>query len=192
MIKDYKMKRFCKIHKIFGAIALSMLLLTSAYSAEWHISLEEKEGGFVGAEFGFAPNWDIGVIGGYQWYFYDKPYFHLGARIAGHINYSYSNQVHSLVIGVAPQFIWDFLNIDSHTLGVHFAPLGFNIYGLFSSASSQFGAANYEFSTGLHYYINIHHQLYLTFRYGSASLDKGLVLSKWASNIINLGYAYKF
>ena len=37
--KDYKMKRFCKIHKIFGAIALSMLLLTSAYSAEWHISL---------------------------------------------------------------------------------------------------------------------------------------------------------
>lgn len=193
------------IYKSFGAVLISMLLFVSAHSEEWHIPLETKEGGYVGAEFGFAPSWDIGVIGGYQWYFYDKPYFHLGVRLAGHLNYSYSDNNHSILIGLAPQFIWDFLNIDSHTLGVHFAPLGFNVYGIFDGgtrissgnaevtydASGFFGGANYEFSVGLHYYIDIHHQLYLTFRYGSNNVNL-YSATKWASNYINLGYAYKF
>lgn len=193
------------IYKSFGAVLISMLLFVSAHSEEWHIPLETKEGGYVGAEFGFAPSWDIGVIGGYQWYFYDKPYFHLGVRLAGHLNYSYSDNNHSILIGLAPQFIWDFLNIDSHTLGVHFAPLGFNVYGIFDGgtrissgdseviydASGSFGRVNYEFSVGLHYYIDIHHQLYLTFRYGSNNVNL-YSATKWASNYINLGYAYKF
>ncbi|MGX2983516.1 outer membrane beta-barrel protein [Helicobacter sp. 23-1045] len=207
------MKRFFKIHKICGVVAICALL-SSAYSAEWHTPLEKKEGGFVGAEFGFAPTFDIGAIGGYQWYFYDKPYFHLGMRLAGHFKYLYyqdnrkyaKGKIHFLTLGISPQFIWDFLNIDSHTLGVHFAPLGFNIQARFyentTSATSSWNMfiAAYEFSIGLHYYIDISHQLYLTFRFGGvgdlgketkeiANVEKG-----WGAGIsyINLGYAYKF
>lgn len=196
------------IYKSFGAVFISMLLFVSAHSEEWHIPLETKEGGYVGAEIGFAPGFDIGVIGGYQWYFYDKPYFHLGARLAGHFNYLYYDRgllygkAHYLVLGVAPQFIWDFLNIDSHTLGVHFAPLGFNIQARFyentTSATDSYMlfAAAYEFSAGLHYYIDIRHQLYLTFRFANAGGYGNNMNAEypWELGIsyINFGYAYKF
>lgn len=161
---------------------------TPSYSKKddikWDNPLEQKEGGFIGVEGGFIPYWDIGIISGYQWYFYD---IYLGVRLAGHLNYrysynecTYSNDIkyHQVLLGIAPHFIWDFVNVNAHTLGLHLAPLGFNVRGIFNGKGVDF-FAYYEFSIGLHYYYDINHQIYLTFRV-------------FSNNIAMLGYAYKF
>ena len=109
----------------------------------WETSSKDKQGGFIGAELGFgetsvylqggfsgtgiSPN--ITIFGGYQWYFTDYPYFHLGLRIRGYLGsyhgadvsyYSWSTphsvSAHSLQGGVEPAFIWDFLDYKKHTL----------------------------------------------------------------------------
>lgn len=165
-------------------IAFALLSAVNALNAkEWHTTKAQKTGGFVGAELGFAPWWSVGAMGGYQWYFYDKPYFHLGLRLVGHLDYSVvslgSTSAHSIGLGIAPHFIWDFLNIDEHTLGWHFSPLGLDLgFGFYSNGAFGF-APGYEFNTGLHYYYDIHHQVYFTIRYGAGG---------W----ISLGYAHKF
>ena len=104
----------------------------------------------------------------------------------GHLDYSMATtgntSGHSVGIGVAPHFVWDFLNIDEHTLGWHIAPVGLNLNFIFvnnnRSSASNF-SAGYEFDLGLHYYYDVRHQVDLSFRYG---------LGGW----ISLGYAYKF
>lgn len=118
-----------------------------------------KTGGFVGGEFGFGSAYSyadvyfyqnngsynnlwggsdhtaipINVFGGYQWYFYDRPWFHFGVRVRGHIGYSnYNTDItpyynywylnnnasanleissHAIQYGVEAQFLWDFLNM---------------------------------------------------------------------------------
>lgn len=142
-----------------------------------HAPSEQKEGGYMGVEVGFLPIYDVGIIGGYQWYFYE-PY--LGVRLAGHLNYYYFQERpnHTLSLGIAPHFIWDFVNVNAHTLGLHLAPLGFNVRGVFNSKGFDF-VSFYEFSAGFHYYYDINHQIYLTFRV-------------FSNNIVMWGYAYKF
>ncbi|MGX2982310.1 hypothetical protein [Helicobacter sp. 23-1045] len=181
---------------IFGTNALN--------AQDWTISAKSKEGAFVGADFEFAPGWSIAAIGGYQWYFYDKPHFHLGVRLMGRVGYSYSSydypfssysiDYHTVGIRVAPQFIWDFLSIGKHTLGWNIAPIGLgaNIVTTSISYKNGIGASGasstsataaafaYEFSTGLHYYYDIKHQAYLSIRWGG--------IGGW----IGAGYAYKF
>ncbi|MGX2982457.1 hypothetical protein [Helicobacter sp. 23-1045] len=164
--------------KVLVAILLCGALFSQANAKEWHTTKEQKTGGFVGAELGFAPGWSVGAVGGYQWYFLDKPYFHLGLRLVGHLDYSGYVSVHSVGIGVAPHFVWDFLNIDSHTLGWHIAPAGLNLNFLIGNTLSF--SPGYEFNLGLHYFYNIHHQVDFSFRYG--------LLGGWVS----LGYTYKF
>ena len=123
-----------------------------------------KTGGFVGGEFGIGSAYSyantypsglsrsgssthstfpINVFGGYQWYFYDRPWFHFGVRVRGHIGYTnyntsfsdwwywgyrdnvkFSISSHAIQYGVEAQFLWDFLNMGEHTLGWHFAPIG--------------------------------------------------------------------
>lgn len=141
-----------------------------------HAPSEQKEGGYMGVEVLFP---SIGIISGYQWYYYYGEYFHLGLRLAGHLNYYYLRERHHiLLLGIAPHFIWDFVNVNAHTLGLHLAPLGFNVRGIFNSKGVDF-VSFYEFSAGFHYYYDINHQIYLTFRV-------------FSNNIVMLGYAYKF
>ena len=58
-----------KILRVLGAILIAFGLLgaVNALNAkEWHTTKEQKTGAFVGAEFGFAPWWSVGAVGGYQ------------------------------------------------------------------------------------------------------------------------------
>ncbi len=80
-------------------------------------------------------------MGGYQWYFYNRPWFHLGVAIKAHIGYTNYNvnlsdyqtnrgmtfdiTAHGIQYGLEAQFLWDFLNKGNHSLGVSVAPLGF-------------------------------------------------------------------
>lgn len=192
-----------RILRTLGAILIVCGLLgaVNALNAkEWQVTTAQKQGAFAGAELAFAPWWGVSAIGGYQWYFYDKPQFHLGLRLTGRLSYSfnpteyalYSSNWHTIGIRVVPAFIWDFLNIDEHTLGWHFAPIGLGVnivtnsttcksqsYYCTNGSVTSFGF-QYEFATGLHYYYTAHHQALLTFRYGGVG------------GHIGLGYAYKF
>lgn len=199
----------------------------------WQTSSKLKQGGFVGGEFGLggayvcvlgvyscgdgiSPN--LNVTGGYQWYFMDEPYFHLGLRLKGHLGYSYygadlgywkntSASTHSLQIGVEPSFIWDVLQYKQHTLGVYISPFGFEVGTYFGSVSS--GTANksplttytkfiYLFGAGVHYYYNAKHMVFAGYRYrkvfgGYSSTTPntyGFIVYPWHSFVV--GYAYKF
>lgn len=186
-----------------GAIVIASGLLgavNTLNAKEWQVTTTQKQGAFVGAELGFAPWWGVSAIGGYQWYFYDKPHFHLGLRLTGRLSYSlnstdyymYNYTSHIVGIRVVPAFIWDFLNIDEHTLGWHIAPIGLGVNIATTSVSCKNNSAycvdgsttgfgfQYEFATGLHYYYTAHHQALLTFRYGGVG------------GYVGLGYAYKF
>lgn len=191
-----KMRNFiCAMLIAFGLFGVNAL-----NAKEWQVGTAQKQGAFVGAELAFAPWWGVSAIGGYQWYFYDKPHFHLGLRLTGRLSYSFNSTnyalydytSHSIGIRVVPAFIWDFLNIDEHTLGWHFAPIGLGVNIITTNVSykdsynyGQNGTATgfgfqYEFATGLHYYYTAHHQALLTFRYGGVG------------GYVGLGYAYKF
>lgn len=84
----------------------------------------------------------INLMGGYQWYFYNRPWFHLGVAIKVHIGYTNYNEkfydsyydgrwyatdmtAHGIQYGLEAKFLWDFLNKGNHSLGVSVAPLGF-------------------------------------------------------------------
>lgn len=202
----------------------------------WETSSKDKQGGFIGAELGLgetsvylqggfsgtgiSPN--INIFGGYQWYFTDYPYFHLGLRLRGHLGYSYhgadvsyyswstphSVSAHSLQGGVEPAFIWDFLDYKKHTLGWYFAPIGFEIAGFFGSVTPSGSAESIDLtsytkfiwlvSSGVHYYYNNKHLVFLGYRYRkvfggysqSTSTTLGFVVQPWHSFVV--GYAYKF
>ena len=175
-------------------------------------------------------------MGGYQWYFYDRKWFHLGVALRAHIGYTnynvkmsdyYTNRgmtfditAHGIQYGMEAQFIWDFLNIDAHTLGVHIAPLGFEGSTILWSIKGQTDYWNvpgyttirlakwerdtnqtsfaYTFSTGLHYYYDINHQLFMHYKYryyngdiSTPRLDSfSLVFVPYHTFMV--GYAYKF
>lgn len=98
----------------------------------------------------------INLMGGYQWYFYNRPWFHLGVAIKAHIGYTnyneefydsyydgrwYASEVtaHGIQYGLEAKFLWDFLNKGNHTLGVSVAPLGFEGSSVIYSEKYDFG-----------------------------------------------------
>ena len=112
----------------------------------WQTSSKDKQGRFIGGELGFSNGWigqnsieyiiggdstfvpHINMIGGYQWYFLDKPWLHLGLRLKGYLgysNYSVDNShhlsnitSHTIHTGIEVGAIYDFVQYKEHTLGV--------------------------------------------------------------------------
>lgn len=203
-----------------------------------------KTGGFVGGEFGLtgfdwysqynfanpkttpifvkgSPGFAINIIGGYQWYFYNKPYFHLGVRAKGWLGYGYKeleyknsdenyyySVIHTFNIGSDLAFLWDFVNSDRHSFGVHFAPIGFNVtvqnsvmrlykgpsYDAGSRTNSDTTGAypSYTINLGLHYYYDVNHQVFVDYRHfaNSVNLEPGYATVRLRHQF-TLGYAYK-
>ncbi len=159
----------------------------------------------------------VNVFGGYQWYFYDRPHYMLGVRVRGHFGYTNYNAnlsrywarnsgnasltSHAIQYGAEAQLIWDFLDYESHTLGMHFAPLGFEGSTFFGKVKANGQTQDlgshtkfaYTIGIGLHYYYSGNHQVYLTHRYRTYShlYNTGEYYSV-ANNVFSFGYAYKF
>lgn len=106
----------------------------------------------------------INLMGGYQWYFYNRPWFHLGVAIKAHIGYTNYNEkfedyrsdsrwwaseltTHGIQYGLEAKFLWDFLNKGNHSLGVSVAPLGFEGSTIIYSERYDFGARANEIKT---------------------------------------------
>ena len=153
----------------------------------------------------------------------NKPYFHLGVRAKGWLGYGYSESeiknskgvdYHYYVeqtfnIGSDLAFLWDFVNSDKHSFGVHFAPIGFNVtfqndFGrLYKGPSYDNGERNivndtfaypsYTINLGLHYYYDVNHQVFVDYRHfaNSVNLEPGYATYR-LSHQFTLGYAYKF
>lgn len=191
------------ICRILGAILVAFCLfgaINKLNAKEWEAKKEQKSGGFIGVS--YKPWLNIGVFGGYQWYLYDKPHFNLGVRLVGALEYEFYYLWHNFTFDITPHFIWDFFNSDKHTLGWHFAPFGFGLgmtayndvirntsndfltsyaYGSRISGSNISLDIGYLFQTGLHYYYDINHQVYITYRAGNMYRHN-----------FKIGYAYKF
>ncbi len=167
------------------------------------------------------PAFKINLIGGYQWYFYNHPNFSLGVRAKGYLGYGYhkysgkdngNNYHHSSVnifnIGSELQFLWDFLNIDKHSLGIHFSPIGFDVSvnadntsvdasktisnGVSGKQTFTYTTPSYTISTGIHYYYDANHQLFLDYKYFFNSYDSKYDYSSNIKHSFILGYSYKF
>lgn len=235
-----------KLSKLFLVALLVMASGTSLFAAKkasgggqkegwWELSSKQKQGGFIGGEFGvggayvcvlgascgdgFSPN--LNVMGGYQWYFMDEPFFHLGLRLKGHLGYSYygadlgyygryAASTHSLQIGVEPSFIWDVLQYKKHTLGAYISPLGFEVGTYFGSASGNYVAEKtsyplttytkfiYLFGAGVHYYYDAKHMVFAGYRYRKVFGGYSSTTQNTAGFIVYpwhsfvVGYAYKF
>ena len=168
------------------------------------------------------PVFRINLIGGYQWYFYNHPNFSLGVRAKGYLGYGYykysvkdngnnyyysnSNEVN---IGSELQFLWDFLNIDKHSLGIHLSPIGFDINvevdnESYDTSNTTNGATNpgkktsvyttpsYTVSTGIHYYYDANHQLFLDYKYLTRRYDYSYDFHIGFEHQFTFGYSYKF
>lgn len=140
-----------------------------------------------------------------------------GVRVRGHFGYTnynakltswYTTKTNNVSLtsyaiqyGAEAQLIWDFLDYEAHTLGIHFAPLGFEGSTFFGEAKYDGGSEDlgshtkfaFTASFGLHYYYAINHQVYATYKYRTYSpaynSEKYYSVSK---NVFMLGYAYKF
>lgn len=177
---------FILAFSLFGSIARAD---SAKNSDPYKVGIKKpKTGGFVGGEIGFggAYTWidayiynaqgqyqgnywgssdhtaiPLNVFGGYQWYFYDRPWFHFGVRVRGHIGYTnyntevanyrwaYGNNVtlsissHAIQYGAEAQFLWDFLNMGKHTLGWHISPVGLEGSTFFGSVTATGGGNNF-------------------------------------------------
>ncbi len=206
------------------------------------IDSNPKTGGFVGGEFGLTigdwyssynyvepkntgtvienpPGFAINVVGGYQWYFYNKPYFHLGVRAKGWLGYGYQTYKyknnyenyyqgfnHTFNFGSDVAFLWDFVNVDKHSFGVHFAPIGFNVSfdnGVSDETKRGDGGSelrkgmknsdvygSYTINLGLHYYYNVNHQFSVDYRHFANSFTANFQIL--LRHQFSVGYAYKF
>lgn len=197
-----------------------------------------KTGGFIGGEFGVGggmasipwrlsgynyggSNHDyvvipINIFGGYQWYFYDQPYYTFGVRVRGHIGYTNYNATlgyapditltsHGIQYGAEAQIVWDILDYETHTAGIHFAPIGFEGSTFFGKATVNsytplkldLGSHTkfaFTISFGFHYYYGLNHQVYATYKYRTYSNTANATEKYYsvANNVFMLGYAYKF
>lgn len=205
-----------------------------------------KTGGFIGGELGLTiwdwyspqynyaepknvgtstknpPGFAINIIGGYQWHFYNKPYFHLGVRAKGWLGYRYHKVEHKnnypnyysvvgqgFIFGSDLAFLWDFVNSDKHSFGVHFAPIGFEVSVNNSIADETKRGdggtelrkgitdndidSSYTINLGLHYYYSVNHQFSVDYRYFANNFDsvKPGMIGYRARHQFTLGYAYK-
>ena len=200
----------------------------SAPSQQYTFGIKEpKTGGFIGGEFGVGGASariagrggnsgyavvPLNVFGGYQWYFYDRPHYAWGIRVRGHIGYTNYNATikrqnsvsltsNAIQYGAEAQIVWDFLDYEAHTIGLHFAPLGFEGSTFFGKAKTN--GVTYDLdshsdfaftiSIGLHYYYAINHQVSATYKYRTYS--ERVNTNKFysvATSVFMLGYAYKF
>ncbi len=129
-------------------------------SSLWSVSADEKSGGFLGFEVGagnanvrfgkdmgtFSANSFVtyyNLIFGYQYYFLDVPWAHLGFRIGANLGtsthwmsfkitdsndsskYTQFSAGGLLKYGAELGFMWDFVDSANHTFGIYIAPLGF-------------------------------------------------------------------
>ncbi len=167
------------------------------------------------------PGFRINLIGGYQWYFYNHHNFSLGVRAKGYLGYGYytsqtkdnannyyNQSINEFNIGSELQFLWDFLNIDKHSLGIHFSPIGFDISVNVDNTSvdaSQttnnrkdekitdvYTTPSYTVSTGIHYYYNANHQLFLDYKYLANNYNYKYDYDYKTKHLFTLGYSYKF
>lgn len=134
---------------------------TAEQSTLWQSNANEKSGGFLGFEYGLGlTKVSIGmgdnvlktahlssyanIIAGYQWYFLDRDWAHLGLRFGvsvGYSSYGIKNkfvlssensnndtsldvEAHNVRYGADLAFVWDFLDSYAHTLGIFITPLG--------------------------------------------------------------------
>lgn len=130
------------------------------------------------------------MIGGYQWYFLDKPWLHLGLRLKGYLgysNYSVDNShndsisnitSHAIHTGIEVGAIYDFVQYKEHTLGIYIAPIGFELSALFGNVTiknndtminktfslTPYVTFTYKYSMGLHYYYNVNHMVFLGYQ----------------------------
>ncbi len=192
-----------KFLAVIAAVALSF----GAASADQYLTLNPfgnaKTGGFIGANIGFglptgipgshSASFKLEAGGGYQWYFYNKPYFHLGVRGRAYLEYENFRKTDAIAFGMDVAILWDFLDMGSqmrrHTLGVHFSPIGFKAGKSYARAtgSSYYGAtiAAYALNLGLHYYFNLHHQVSVDYKHFAGD-------TTGYDDAITFGYAYKF
>lgn len=176
----HSFSRFCQLSTLAFILVFSLfggvVRADSAKNSDpYKVGIKKpKTCGFVGAEFGIGSAYSyasvrrywysgssthstfpINVFGGYQWYFYDRPWFHFGVRVRGHIGYTnlntsfsdwgwydyqnakFSISSHAIQYGVEAQFLWDFLNMGEHTLGWHFAPIGLGGSTFFGSLKAS-------------------------------------------------------
>lgn len=205
----------------------------SAPSQQYTFGIKEpKTGGFIGGEFGIGGASariagsggnsgyavvPLNIFGGYQWYFYDRPHYAFGIRVRGHIGYTnYNTKIkfrigdsisltsNAIQYGAEAQIVWDFLDYEAHTIGLHFAPLGFEGSTFFGKAvrnstppeNLDLGSHSdfaFTLSIGLHYYYAINHQVSATYKYRTYS--ERVNTNKFysvATSVFMLGYAYKF
>lgn len=120
------------------------------------------------------------------------------------LNTSASLNSNSIQYGVEGQLLWDFFDYTEHTVGMHFAPLGFEIAHFFGDAKQN--GTTYDLgshtkfaftvSIGLHYYYAINHQVSATYKYRTYSATyndtKANRYYSVANSVFMLGYAYKF
>ena len=154
----------------------------------------------------------LNIFGGYQWYLYDQPHYAFGIRVRGHIGYTNYNTTvggapeisltsNAIQYGAEAQVVWDFLDYEAHTIGLHFAPLGFEGSTFFGKAKTNgvtydLGSHSdfaFTLSIGLHYYYAINHQVSATYKYRTYS--ERVNTNKYysvATSVFMLGYAYKF
>ncbi len=200
------------------------------------IDSNPKTGGFFGGEIGLEigpfydnvggmeatsnpPYFSINLIGGYQWYFYNHPNFSLGVRAKGYLGYRYNkvsakdnnnnhyyHNFNGFQIGSELQFLWDFLNMDKHSLGIHFSPIGLDVSVTIDNKSYERndGGVNpgkktdvntepsYTINTGIHYYYNANHQLFLDYKYFVGGNSYKYDYSFALNHKFTLGYSYKF
>lgn len=199
--------------KTGGFIGAEVGIGSAFASIPWRIS------GYAygGSNYGYAV-FPLNIFGGYQWYLYDQPHYTIGVRVRGHIGYTNYNATlggapdisltsHGIQYGAEAQFVWDFLDYEAHTFGMHIALLGFegstfSGKGVENGLNSQkdlgsFGSHTkfaYSMGIGLHYYYAENHQVYLTHRYRTYSTfaDSTTKYYSVANNVFSFGYAYKF
>ena len=120
---------------------------------------------------------------------------------------------HGIQYGAELAYIWDFLDKGKHTIGLDIAPLGLagsTYFGKvqYKSNGATIGNVNikthtkfaYTASIGLHYYYNVNHQIFASYKIRTYSTtatanlgDAGITkISNVSNHAFLLGYAYKF
>lgn len=133
----------------------------------------------------------------------------------GNYDFAYITNIHAIQYGAELAYIWDFLEKGKHTLGLDIAPLGFEGSTYFGKLKAQFSGDSsngsqtmdltsytkgaYTASIGLHYYYNVNHQVFLSYKLrtysnkaGQKLKTSGAIVSTASNHAILLGYAYKF
>lgn len=165
----------------------------------------------------------INVILGWQWYLYE----HMGLNFKAHIGYaSYNSDMNvapdgmldykssAIHYGLEVSYLYDFVATSQSTFGLNVG-IGYE-FGTFigqgwdlpasSGATSDisfnsFTNSAFTTSFGVHYFLNTHHQFWLSYKYkgysgveGGTYSDRGITIEYTTApkSVIAFAYAYKF